>query len=46
MAGTGTIKISDIGEMVEIVARLTRESIGFEVRKESGDWIIEMTGAY
>jgi len=46
MAGTGTIKTNNIGEMVEIVARLTKEGIGFEVRKNSGYWIIEMTGAY
>ena len=43
----GKILVSDIDEMVKIVAGLVKEGIVFSVRKyDDNNWIVEMNGGY
>jgi len=40
----GKIKVEDIDDMTEIVAGLVRQAICFEVYKENGYYVIELSG--
>jgi hypothetical protein len=40
------IKTRDMYEMIDIVAALAKQQIGFNCSKQEGFWVIELTGAH